>query len=104
MRSLVTGGSGFVGSHLVEALVARGDEVVCLARADRLGWMDGIRPVRLVRGDVTDPGVLRRCVDGVDRVFHVAGLTKARGPAEFFRVNAEGTGNVVGACLAAWST
>jgi nucleoside-diphosphate-sugar epimerase len=101
MRSLVTGGSGFVGSHLVEALVARGDEVVCLARADRPGWLEGIRPVRLVRGDVTDPGVLRRCVDGVDRVFHVAGLTKARGPAEFFRVNADGTGNVVGACLAA---
>lgn len=101
MRSLVTGGSGFIGSHLVEALVARGDEVVCLIREGRPGWLEDIQPVALIPGDLMDPDVLRRCVDRVDRVFHVAGLTKARVPAEFFRVNAEGTRNLVGACLAA---
>jgi len=98
MRSLVTGGSGFIGSHLVEALVARGDEVVCLVRDGRPGWLEGLPSVALVPGDVTNPDALQRCVDGVDRVFHLAGLTKARAPAEFFRVNAEGTGNLVRAC------
>jgi nucleoside-diphosphate-sugar epimerase len=101
MRALVTGGSGFIGSHLVEALVGRGDEVVCLTREGRPGWLEGIRRVSLVAGDVRNPEALRRCLDGVDRVFHLAGLTRAREPADFSRTNAEGTGNVVGACLAA---
>lgn len=100
MRSLVTGGSGFIGSHLVEALVARGDEVVCLIREGRPGWLEGIQSIRLVAGDLIAPDALRRCLDGAERVFHLAGLTKARTPAEFFRVNADGTGNLLAACLA----
>ena len=59
MRAFVTGGTGFVGAHLVRALVARGDEVTCLVRtptkAQALGW----RGVRIVRGDLDDARALR---------------------------------------------
>jgi len=102
VRVLVTGGTGFIGSHLVEALLAQGDEVCCLVRdSRRLGWITGLRSVVAARGDLSDPGALAGCVDGVDRVYHLAGLTRARTPQEFFRVNGEGARHLIEACLKA---
>ena len=102
MRVLVTGGTGFIGSHLVEALLARGDQVCCLVRDHRrLGWLAGLSRVEVRPGDLTDPTRLQAEVAGLDRVFHLAGLTKARSTREFFQANAEATGNLVRACLAA---
>ncbi|MBI4391025.1 MAG: NAD-dependent epimerase/dehydratase family protein [candidate division NC10 bacterium] len=102
MRVLVTGGTGFIGSHVVEALLARGHEVRCLVRdGRRLGWLAGLPSVAATPGDLGDPDSLRSCVDGMDQVYHVAGLTKARGSREFLRVNAEGTRHLVQACLGA---
>jgi dihydroflavonol-4-reductase len=102
VRVLVTGGTGFIGSHLVEALLARGDEVRCLVRdGRRLGWLAGLSRVEVRLGDLSDPIRLQAEVTGCDLVFHLAGLTKARSSQEFIQANAEGPGNLTQACLAA---
>lgn len=95
MNVFVTGGTGFVGAHLVRALQAHGDRVTCLVRrpelAERLGWRD----VRLVRGDLDDPSALREGCDGAELVFHVAGKVVARNALEFMATNRDGTANVL---------
>lgn len=95
MNAFVTGGTGFVGAHLVQALVARGDRVTCLVRrpelAARLGWRD----VRLVQGDLDDADALRHGCAGADVVFHVAGKIVARNQIEFMATNRDGTANVL---------
>ena len=84
MKVFVTGGTGFVGSHLVGALLARGDDVVCLvrdpAKADRV-FSESTRP-RLVAGDLFDQTALETGASRADLVFHVAGIIAAvsRGP------------------------
>jgi nucleoside-diphosphate-sugar epimerase len=91
----VTGGTGFVGAHLVRALQERGDHVSCLVRrpelAERLGW----RNVRLVRGDLDDASALLRGCEGAELVFHVAGKIVARNALEFMATNRDGTANVL---------
>lgn len=100
MRALVTGGTGFIGSHLVEALLARGFEVSVLVRDPaRLGWIAG-KDVRTLTGDCTRPESLRGVASGMDYVFHNAGLTKASRAEEYYRVNAEGTRNMLQAAAA----
>jgi len=92
--AFVTGGTGFVGSHLVEELLRRGfGEVRCLVR-DRLKWLEGLG-VGVVRGDLHDSGALRDAVRGVDVVFHVAGLTRAKTWTDFERANVQGTLNLL---------
>ena len=100
MRVLVTGGTGFIGSHLVEALLAQGHEVRCLVRdTRRLGWISGLPSVTIAQGGMDEPRSLLESMRGVDQVYHVAGLTRARVAREFFRVNGEGTRHLVHACL-----
>jgi nucleoside-diphosphate-sugar epimerase len=99
---LVTGATGFFGLRLVETLRARGVRVRALARpaadARRLEALG----VEVVRGDVTAPATLGPAADGVGVAVHAAGKVTDWGPrAEFFRVNAQGTANVVAACRAA---
>jgi nucleoside-diphosphate-sugar epimerase len=92
----VTGGTGFVGSHLVNALRARGDAVACLVRrpalAQTLGWGSDIR---LVRGDLDDENALAEGCRGAAVVFHVAGKIVARDADEFMATNRDGTANVL---------
>ena len=96
----MTGATGFIGSHLVEALLDRGDGVRCLARdRQRLRWLEGRTGLAIAQGDITDRSSLKRAVRGVNCIYHLAGLTRAVRVQDFFRVNAEGTRNVVEACL-----
>ena len=94
--AFVTGGTGFVGSHLVEALLARGyNEVRCLVR-DRQKWL-GPLDITPVRGDLTDVEALWEGLQGVDEVYHVAGITRAEDWDAFYQANVRGTLNLLGA-------
>jgi nucleoside-diphosphate-sugar epimerase len=99
VRAFVTGGTGFVGAHLVQALRARGDHVTCLvrspAKARALGWTD----VRTIPGDLDDSHALREGCAGADVIYHVAGRITARSLYEFFAANRDGTDHLLDAAL-----
>jgi len=95
----VTGGTGFIGSHLVEALLKKGIQVRCLLRkTSDLKWLKGL-PIEVHWGDCNDKNSLREAVEGVEQVFHLAGVTKAVHEKTYFEVNAFGTENLIHACL-----
>ena len=99
MKALVTGATGFIGSHLVEALVQRGVQVKCLVRnTSRLGWIKNC-PVECVVGDCQEKQSLQQAVQDVDLVFHLAGATMAVKEQTFFEVNGQGTENLLQACI-----
>jgi len=98
LKALVTGATGFIGSHLVEALVQRKVQVTCLLRkTSNPNWLKGL-PVQFVSGDCRDRSSLNQCVKEVDQVFHLAGVTKAVNENTYFEVNGLGTDNLVRAC------
>jgi nucleoside-diphosphate-sugar epimerase len=99
LKALVTGAAGFIGSHLVEALLERGVQVRCLVRpTSHLKWLKGL-PVEIIFGDCQEKDSLGPGVKDVDLVFHLAGATRAIEAKTYFEVNALGTENLVWACL-----
>ena len=95
----MTGATGFIGSAVTRALVADGHRVVALIepRADAAA-LDGL-DVERVEADLRDPNAVRKAMAGCQAVFHVAALYRfwARDPAVFYRVNVDGTRNVLAA-------
>ena len=103
MTTLVTGATGFVGSHVARLLAARGDSVRVLVRpSSRLAALDGI-PCERVTGDLADLASLEPVLRGVRRVFHIAADYRlwAPDPAEIYSSNVEGTRNLLTAAVAA---
>ena len=99
MKALATGATGFIGSHLVEALLQKGVSVRCLLRkTSDLKWLRGL-PVEVVLGDCRDKASLGDAVKEVDQVFHLAGVTKAVEDRTYFEVNGQGTDNLIHACV-----
>jgi nucleoside-diphosphate-sugar epimerase len=79
MKALVTGGAGFIGSHLAEALCRRGAHVIVLdnlsqGRAENLAWKSAGDDLEFVQGDVADEKLARRLMAGCDWVFHEAAM------------------------------
>lgn len=103
MKALVTGANGFTGSHLVKALLERGDRIVVLVRrSSDLSRLQGY-DVEFVYGDITDREALKTAVTGVDQVFHIAAYVEL-GLVDGDRmeqVNVEGTRSVLEAARAA---
>lgn len=85
---LVTGGNGFVGSHVVEALLEAGYKVRCLLRPhSRPQWIETL-PVEIKRADFADPNELRTVLEGCQTVLHFGGATKAPDREAYLRANA----------------
>jgi dihydroflavonol-4-reductase len=97
MTSLVTGATGFVGSHVARMLIERGEQVRVLVRPQSsLQALEGL-PVEKVYGDLRNPQSLGKAVEGVDRVFHVAADYRlgASNPQEIYDANVAGTRNLL---------
>jgi len=97
---LVTGGTGFVGTHVVHALRARELPVRVLVRDRRRGSRALAWGAELVEGDVTEPASLHDATDGVEAVVHLVAIIKGS-PADFERVMSQGARNVVAAAKSA---
>ncbi len=97
MRVLVTGATGFLGSHIAEQLARDGHSVRTLVRRSSNRRFLAAFPHEEAIGDVTDPSSLPQALDSVDVVVHAAGLVKARSAAQFDAVNAGGTANLLAA-------
>jgi dTDP-glucose 4,6-dehydratase len=106
-KVLVTGADGFIGSHLTEALVARGDDVrafVLYNSFNRYGWLDYVDPavkkeIEVFTGDVRDPNGVRTAMRGIDVVYHLAALIAIpysyHSPDMYVDTNVKGTLNVL---------
>jgi nucleoside-diphosphate-sugar epimerase len=101
MTILVTGASGFLGSHVAEQLSQRGQKVRALVRkSSNTKFLQGLPNVELAYGSVEDRASVLAAGEGITGIVHAAGLVKARGPAEFHKINTEGTENLLASALA----
>ncbi len=103
-KTVVTGGAGFIGSHLTDLLLSKGHHVTVI---DNLcgGWMKNLREAekhpnfRFVKADIRDRNALKGLFDGVDWVFHLAALAdivpSIEKPRDYFETNVDGTFNVL---------
>jgi nucleoside-diphosphate-sugar epimerase len=98
LRILLTGASGFLGSHIAEQLDQQGAEVRALVRpTSDTRFLDGLEHVTLVTGAMSDKDSLLAATEGVDGIIHAAGLVKAKEPADFYATNEQGTANLLDA-------
>ena len=101
LRVLVTGASGFVGSHIVETLLAKKHQVTCIVRkTSDLSWISHLQ-VFFKYGDLSDEKFLEICVKDADIVVHCAGSVRAFNREEYFKSNVENTKNLCNAVMKA---
>ncbi|WP_340104705.1 NAD-dependent epimerase/dehydratase family protein [Rhodohalobacter sp. 8-1] len=95
MKAFVTGGTGFIGSHLAESLMNSADysEVRCLVR-NREKWLAS-KPYTRIHGDLSSITALREALTGVDTLYHLAGVVSAPTQKEFNRANVDATENLL---------
>ena len=100
MRALVTGGTGFVGYHLVSELLQKGHEVTCLVRqSSNTEWLEELGGIQYATGELTHPESLIDAVTDIDVIFHLAGAVIAVDREGYFRINRDGTANLLNAAL-----
>ncbi|HZZ27532.1 MAG TPA: NAD-dependent epimerase/dehydratase family protein [Pirellulales bacterium] len=103
MSVLVTGAAGFLGRHIVQQALARDNHVRVFCRTPKASWaaLFGLKSehVEIAVGDIRDPLAVDAALNGMDTVFHVAGVAGLWGPwKHYFQVNVQGTQNVIAAC------
>jgi NAD dependent epimerase/dehydratase len=105
-KVMITGGEGFIGSHLVDLLLADSAEVRALVHYNpggRIGWLDGKEDdIEIFQGDVRDPDRVLQAAQGCDVVFHLAALIgipySYDSPGSYVQTNVVGTANILDAC------
>ncbi|MGO8689824.1 MAG: NAD-dependent epimerase/dehydratase family protein [Thermoguttaceae bacterium] len=97
-KALVTGATGFIGSHLVQSLLARREEVTCLVRNASAAAALEAAGTGTVVGDVTDGASLPAAIAGQDVVYHLAGCLRTLHPRQLFQVNEQGLRNIAQTC------
>jgi len=99
VKTLITGATGFIGKHLARTLVEQGREVRCLVRkASDTQYLEKLG-VELFYGDLLNKNSLKGIVKGVDIVHHLAGEVYSPRSGNYFKINVEGTKNLLKACL-----
>lgn len=94
-KVLVTGSTGFIGSHLVDKLVEKGYTVRCLIRREsNTGILKG-KNVELAEGDYSDPEKLKKALKDIEIVFHLAAVINGKSRETFFNANVSGTENLI---------
>lgn len=107
MKTVVTGGAGFIGSHMVDRLLSDGHQVIAIdnfstGRPENLARQKGHMNLHVVDADVNDTATISHCFEGADWVFHFAALAdivpSIQHPEKYFRSNVDGTFNVLELC------
>jgi len=99
MKTLITGATGFIGTHLVKALVEKGRDVRCLVRETSNTKKIEACNVALFYGDLLDKQSLEEAVKGIDVIYHLAGEVFSSQKERYYQVNLGGLNNLLAACL-----
>ncbi|MBI4691297.1 MAG: complex I NDUFA9 subunit family protein [Nitrospirae bacterium] len=91
----IAGASGFVGGHLIDALLKGGYKLRCLARSEKAKQLFKEKGIEIVHGDITEPETLEGALNGIGLVIHLVGIIQEKGSATFQKVHIEGTKNLV---------
>ncbi len=98
-KALITGATGFIGSHLLETLVEKKWDITCLARPQSQTGAIEKMPVRIHRGHLDNQDVLESAVEGQDYIFHLAARIRPAPPEAYDRANHRLTRDLANACL-----
>ena len=91
----IAGASGFVGGHLIDALLKNGYKLRCLARSEKAEKALREKGIDVFSGDITVPETIEGALDGVDFVIHLVGIIEEKGSATFLNVHVDGTKNLI---------
>lgn len=96
-KYFVTGGTGFVGHHLIQKLSLQKNEIFCLYRHKKAHLMN-TPAIRWIKGDLLDSSTYKDALKETDYVIHLAGLLSARRKEDYLRANVDGTASLLEAC------
>ena len=101
MKVFITGGTGFIGAHLINALLAKGDEVHTLARSPEKAKAIEKPGVKIFKGDILNTESILKAMEGCQQVYHLAGNASIyeKDPSRYFTINVDGTKNMMDAAL-----
>lgn len=91
----IAGSSGFVGGHLIDALLKNGYKLRCLARSEKTEKSLREKGIDVLSGDITIPKTIEGALDGVDFVIHLVGIIEEKGSSTFQNVHVNGTKNLI---------
>ena len=101
MKVFLTGGTGFIGAHLINALLAEGKQVHALVRTPAKASSLPVEGVTILKGDILDPKSIKEAMQGCEEVYHLGGNASIyeKDPQRYYTINVDGTKNVMDAAI-----